>query len=359
MMKLDIKTFLMVMVLISLFSGTNAYIFFRLDGWLALGWGWPLYLLGMLLGCWAFIFIIWHPLPIKPLYQMMAWWFGFIIFAGIVFVAAELAAIILPDNERHLAIAALAIAVGLSAYAAFNNRSVPKVVFVEVPAAKISKPLRLVLIADTHISGFHQAGYLAGIVEAINQHEPDMVCISGDFADGSTPLAAIAPIDAIQAPVYLVMGNHEVWNNHDGRIEQLLGQTRVEILGQAENNGVALFGVHFENRRHALRDGLQKMAVGAGRFNILLYHEPREVNAAREAGIDLMLCGHTHGGQMIPWNYVTRMSYKHLKGLFPIENMHLYVSQGTGVWGPPMRLGSFNEITVIDLKPVATSEHLQ
>lgn len=350
-MKLDIKTSILVSILISLFSASNFYIFYRLDGWLALGWGWPFYVLGILLGCWSFVLMIWHPLPIKIVYQTMSLWFGFIIFAVIVFPAGEMVAIMAPVKNSDIAIAALSIAIILSAYAAFNNVSGRKVVFVEVPTAKMNVPLRVVLIADTHISGFHQAGYLASIVAEINRHHPDIVCISGDFADGSTNLSAIEPINAIQAPVYLVMGNHEVWNNHDGKIEKLLSRTRVEILCQSKNNGVALFGVHFNNRQHALRDGLKEMNIGAETFNILLYHEPKEVDAAQEAGIDLMLCGHTHGGQIFPWNYVTRLAYKHLNGLYQFKGMPIYVSPGTGVWGPPMRLGSSNEITVIDLNP--------
>ena len=288
---------------------------------------------------------------IKVLYRMTSLWFGFIIFAGVVFLAGEMIAMISPVRTSYIAIASLSMAVILSAYAVFNYASGRKSVFIKVLSSKLKDPLRVVLIADTHISGFHRAVYLAGIVAEINRHHPDIVCISGDFADGSTNYSAIEPVNAIQAPVYLVMGNHEVWNNQEGKIETLLNKTKVKILGQSTHNGIGLFGVHFQNRPHALRDGLKEMNIDADTFNILLYHEPKEVAVAQEAGMDLMLCGHTHGGQIFPWNYVTRLAYEHLRGLYHFKDMPIYVSQGTGVWGPPMRLGSSNEITVIDLKP--------
>jgi uncharacterized protein len=340
-----------VSVLISIFSATNFYIFFRVDGWLSLELGWIFYASGILLGCAAFIFIIWHPLPSKLLYLAAASWFGFIFVGFFIFLLGDLAARIVPVNTGYLAVSALLMTIIISIYAIGNHLSGRRLINIELRSSKIKNPLRLVLISDTHISGFHRADYLEGIVREINSQKPDIVCIGGDFADGETHFSAIAPLNKIIAPVYLVMGNHEVWNNHDGKIERLLSRTKATILNRSTHKGLLLIGVHFQTKGHGLKEGLQNFICNDEAYRILLYHEPKGVEAAQAAGIDLMLCGHTHGGQLFPWNYLTRLSYKYMQGLYEFKGMQIYVSQGTGVWGPPMRLGSKNEITVIDLIP--------
>jgi len=350
-MRLDYKTLIAVTILISVFSTVNYYIFSRLNAWLSLGLDWKFCVFGSLLGCCSFIFIIWHPIPIKILYHIAACWFGFIFVTFIIVVAGDIIARIIPMKHSCLAIAVLLTSFCISIYSVSNNFSGRKVEIIKLLSSKIKNPIRIVLIADTHISGFHSVEYLAGIVGEINNQNPDIVCISGDFADGETNLSAIEPLNEIKAPIYLVMGNHEVWNNHNGEIEKLLNKTKVNILHKSKNKGVQLIGVHFKLGQHVLKEGLKDVEIDAREYNILLYHEPKEVEVAQEAGIDLMLSGHTHGGQIFPWNYVTKLAYKYIKGLYKYKGMLIYVSQGTGVWGPPMRLGSENEITVINLAP--------
>jgi hypothetical protein len=82
-----------------------------------------------------------------------------------------------------------------------------------------------------------------------------------------------------------------------------------------------------------------------------MYHLPSEWEAAREKGIDLQLSGHTHHGQFYPFNLIVKLVFPYFGGLYKKGKDHLYVSAGTGTWGPPMRLGSRNEITVIELEP--------
>lgn len=353
-MKLDFKTLIAITVLISIFSLASYYVFSRINLWMSFGLGWRFSFLGALLGGCSFIFIILHPLQSKIIYRTASYWFGFIFFAFVVFVAGDLAAKLMPVNYHHLALTTSAIALLVSGYSVSKHLRGRKVESIVLHSPKIRIPLRVVLIADTHISGFHSGKYLSGIVKEINAQSPDIVCISGDFADGQTKLSAIEPINDINAPVYVVMGNHEVWNNHNGEIEKLLNKTKAKTLHQSEEKGVQLIGVHFNNGRNGLEEGLKDIRIDPQAYNILLYHEPKDVEVAQKAGIDLMLSGHTHGGQIFPWNWVTKIAYKHIKGLYTFKGMHIYVSQGTGVWGPPMRLGSTNEITVIDL---GTGEH--
>ncbi len=241
----------------------------------------------------------------------------------------------------------------MAVYSISNNLSGRKVESIQLLSSKIKAPIRIVLIADTHINRYHSVEYLQCLVREINNQNPDIVTIAGDFADGKTEFSAIEPINDIKAPVCLVMGNHEVWNNHNGAIEKLLNRTKITIVHKRKlkHKGVQIIGVHFADGQHVLKEGLKDIEIDTREYNILLFHEPKDVEVAQEAGIDLMLSGHTHAGQIFPWNYVTRLAYKYIKGLYEFRGMEIYVSQGTGIWGPPMRLGSVNEITVIDLKP--------
>jgi len=350
-MRPDYKTLAGVFFLILIFSAGNYYIFSRLNLWLSLGLNWRFCVAGAFLGGFAFIVIIWHPFSVKSLYHIAAYWFGFILITFIVFIAGDIIAIMLPVQQGYLGMAALFISLCITVYSVSNNLSGRRVENIKLASPKITNPIRIVLIADTHISRFHSAEYLAGIAVEINRQEPDIVCISGDFADGETDFSAIEPLNEIRAPVYLVMGNHEVWHNHNGEIEKLLSRTGVTILKNEKTRGIRLIGVHFKNGRHVLKDAFETIKLDTSEYNILLYHEPAEVEVAREAGIDLMLSGHTHGGQIFPWNYFTKLVYNYFKGLYTFKGMSIYVSQGTGVWGPPMRLGSHNEITVIDVEP--------
>jgi hypothetical protein len=97
-----------------------------------------------------------------------------------------------------------------------------------------------------------------------------------------------------------------------------------------------------------------KAIVGAedADFKLLLAHQPKSVYEAARAGFDLQLSGHTHGGQFWPWNLVVGLAHPFTAGLDVFESMKIYVSRGTGYWGPPMRLGAPSEITLLTLKRV-------
>ena len=82
---------------------------------------------------------------------------------------------------------------------------------------------------------------------------------------------------------------------------------------------------------------------------ILLAHQPRSIFAAAKAGYDLQLSGHTHGGQMIPWQFLTRLAQPYMEGLYKHEDTWIYVNKVTGYWGPPLRIGASSEITVLKL----------
>jgi predicted MPP superfamily phosphohydrolase len=115
-------------------------------------------------------------------------------------------------------------------------------------------------------------------------------------------------------------------------------------------NGIQLIGIDDSEDRNQVARILPTLEFDPDSFTILMYHQPEGYKTASEAGVNLMLSGHTHNGQIWPFHWVVRSRFQYLRGLHHIGDMALYISTGSGTWGPPMRLGSRNQITVIHLQ---------
>ncbi|MFH1210019.1 MAG: metallophosphoesterase [archaeon] len=213
--------------------------------------------------------------------------------------------------------------------------------------------LKIVQISDVHLGNIRNSDFLKRIVKKTNSLEPDIVVITGDLFDGGPKLNKdlISHIDEIQAPVYFVTGNHETYEGVDN-VSNLLKDTKVNFLRNEVVNfrDIQIIGVDYSENRNYLGEILPKLNINKTKSSILLYHSPGGLKYSSENSIDLQLSGHTHNGQIIPFNGFVRLAYKYIKGLHKYNEMYLYVSQGTGTWGPPMRLGSRNEITFIEVR---------
>src|SRR5690606_8523627 len=140
---------------------------------------------------------------------------------------------------------------------------------------------------------------------------------------------------------YRALGMKVLMNQHE--VLELAGE-RLVIAGVTDFTAAHFIASHASNPRLALRGAPANAAL-----RILLAHQPRSAIAAAEAGFDLQLSGHTHGGQFWPWKYFVPMQQPYVAGLYRHERMWVYVSRGTGYWGPPMRVGAPSEITCIRL----------
>jgi hypothetical protein len=207
------------------------------------------------------------------------------------------------------------------------------------------------------------------VVALTNEAQPDLVAITGDLIDGTVEeLAAdTAPLNDLKAPsgVFFVTGNHEYFNDTAAWLAHLpslgmriLHNERVPI----ERGGDAfdLAGVDDQSgRRYAPDHGTDIPKALAGRDPtralVLLAHQPKVADEAAAHGVGLVLSGHTHGGQIWPWSYVVRLTQPYLRGLHDHHGTKIYVSDGTGFWGPPMRLGTTAEVTLVTLRSKATS----
>jgi predicted MPP superfamily phosphohydrolase len=263
------------------------------------------------------------------------------------------------------------VVVGLAAFATLmgyiNARRVARVVNIDIPIANLPEPLQgfsIAQISDVHVGPTIRRNYVEAIVAAVNRLEADVIAITGDLVDGSVRELAshVEPLANLRARygTYFVTGNHEyysgerAWTNELRRLGIIVLMNEHVLLGDGDQK-LVLAGVtdysagHFDAaQRSDPAAALANAPANAG-AKILLAHQPRSAAAAANAGFDLQLSGHTHGGQFWPWNYFVRMQQPFTAGLDRLGSLWIYTSRGTGYWGPPKRFGAPSEITRIRL----------
>ncbi|SDF97410.1 hypothetical protein SAMN05660662_3989 [Blastococcus aurantiacus] len=269
---------------------------------------------------------------------------------------------------RSLAVTAGAVAVGTAGTGAYFANSAPVVRRVPVTLAGLDPALdglRIVTFSDGHLSATYGGRRFERLVELVNAQQPDVVAIVGDLVDGDVSelreeVAPLADLVSRQG-VYFVTGNHEyfvdtnAWLRHLPTVGvQVLRNERVAI-GRAGAT-VDLAGI---DDRTAASSGLAGHGADLdaaldGRDDatpvVLLAHQPVMVEQARAAGVDLQLSGHTHGGQLWPFDYAVRLDQPAVQGWSRHGDTQLYVTPGAGYWGPPMRIGARPEVTVVELR---------
>ncbi len=238
---------------------------------------------------------------------------------------------------------------------------------VEIPLKRLPKSLdgfSIVQLSDVHVGPTIGREFIEEIVATCNSLNADVIAITGDLVDGPvTKLRhAVAPLGELKARhgAFFVTGNHEYYSGAAAWCQHLselgLRVLRNEHVTLRDDAGVALdlAGVddlqggrvpgHGADLSAALKDRNTDHPV------VLLAHQPRQVTEAAALGVDLQLSGHTHGGQLWPWQFIVRLQQPVVAGLAWIRDTAVYVSSGTGYWGPPLRLGAPAEVTQIVLR---------
>ncbi|GAB1820047.1 metallophosphoesterase [Herbidospora sp. RD11066] len=225
--------------------------------------------------------------------------------------------------------------------------------------------LRIALVSDIHLGPLTNIGHTERIVEEINRLNADVVAIVGDLVDGSVrELGALAePLHHIRAHqgTYFVTGNHEYYieggpyewiDTLRGHGIRTLANERVSIYRDGVE-AVTLAGVNDVNGA-TMQAGPDLRAALNGRPvevpTVLLAHQPVVGVEAAEWGVELQLSGHTHGGQMVPFDRIVPLQQPVVRGLDKIGDMQIYVTRGAGFWGPPVRVGAPPEVTFIELE---------
>ncbi len=322
--------------------------------------------------------------PVGDALAFFAWcWMGVALYLGLALAASRLlfhfvqwrkrrrgALPLSPERRTFLARAAVAgagaVAASVSSYGVWQAFQPPDVREVAVKLPGLPRTLdgfRIVQMSDLHLGDILGRPFLEELVRRCNALRPDLVAVTGDLVDGT--VAHLAPaVAALQGltsrhGTYFITGNHEYYAGDVEWAAALTGmgievlRNRWVSLGDAGGR-LDLVGVDDYGQRdapHGRGYNLDKALLGrdAGTPAVLLAHQPRGVEEALARGIGLQLSGHTHGGQMFPVTLLVDATYRYSAGLYPVGAGHVYVSRGTGFWGPPMRIGSPPEITSVTL----------
>jgi predicted MPP superfamily phosphohydrolase len=272
----------------------------------------------------------------------------------------------LVNSMNYGIVAAAALSTG---YGIAEAKQTPRVKRVPIKIDHLPPELegfRIVQITDLHVNPTFRRASVAEIVTVVNTLDADIVVLTGDLVDGSVDQIGydVAPLKQISSGSgnFFVTGNHEYYSGVIEWIEEVKrlgftvflndhviftrGQASLLLAGVPDYRGGNFLPNHRSDPQKAL-NGAPPADV-----KILLAHQPKSIFDATKAGYDLQISGHTHGGQFFPWHLLVGFAQPYISGLHTHLNTQIYVSRGTGYWGPPVRLGSPSEITLIKLVAV-------
>ena len=298
---------------------------------------------------------------VKPILWIAYTWFGCAVYLLLAAAAAHIASLFV--TARVAAEASLACVVVVIGYGLVHARTGPivrrvQVVLDKLPAAATG--YTIVQLTDVHIGWTLGSQFADRVVERVNALAPDLIVLTGDLVDGHVKELAehVAPLAKLRARdgVYAVTGNHEYYWNADAWLAHLgslgvkyLRNERVAIGDAFELAGTDDISSRAMASGHGEDIGRATAGRRADRPVVLLAHHPSSLPGAVAAGVDLQLSGHTHGGQLLPLGWLARLFEPHVAGLARFGATQLYVSEGTGFWGPPMRIGTSCEIAHLTL----------
>jgi hypothetical protein len=275
-----------------------------------------------------------------------------------------------PERRRFLANATNAGVLGMSGaiggYGLYGALREPELVRVDVPIENLPaafEGFRIAQLSDIHIGPTIKGDFLRSLVERVNALDADLVAVTGDLVDGKVEQLRehVAPLADLRGKdgVYFVTGNHEYYWGPEEWVAELrrLGLTVLHNEHRSvERDGARLavagctdFKAERHLASHASDPGKALRGAEDADVKLLLAHQPKSIHAAAEAGFDLQISGHTHGGQFFPITLFVGFAHPFVEGLGRLARTWIYVNRGTGYWGPPLRTNRSGEITELRL----------
>jgi predicted MPP superfamily phosphohydrolase len=297
-------------------------------------------------------------------------WIAFVwtLISDVVRLGMAMAGVENPFRSRFIAVLLAVLIVTVTVYGVYEAMRVPRIKRQDVTIPRLDPAfdgLTVAVITDTHYGAINRAKWSRGMVDAVNKLDADVAVHVGDIADGTADqrLEQATPLGDVNTPHrFYITGNHEYYSNAQGWIDLMtrLGwkALRNEHVALERGDAKLVFaGIDDVTADHSGEPGhaadLTRALRGADSAApvVLLAHQPSEIRKAVDAGVDLQLSGHTHGGQIWPFHYLVRLQQPVVAGLSRhSDRTQLYTSRGAGFWGPPMRVFAPSEITLLTLK---------
>ena len=283
----------------------------------------------------------------RMLYISACVWMGTMLLSFTTLLLFELVWLIFPLQNRTRGIIVTTIVALLVVYSIINVQQL------KVREVEITAPvnMKIVQLSDIHLDSL-PAKRLKRIIDQTNKIGPDLVVITGDLIDyvNKRTLKLLPLLDEIDAPIFFTTGNHEKYAGLE-KVMKTLEETRIRPLRNQKINhaGIQIIGIDDSEQSNIVAQVLEQIEIDPDKFSLLLYHRPLGLEDASEKGIDLMLSGHTHRGQIFPFHGVVKLFFNRFFGVYRSGGTTLNVTSGAGYWGPPMRLGSKCEIVVLKL----------
>jgi uncharacterized protein len=299
-------------------------------------------------------------------YMISAITMGLVLYLLVSVLAVDFISLFVKIPSKVMGFSVLTITLLVSVYGIFNSWNV-QVTHQEVIIKGLTKEVRAMHLSDIHIGHFRGKNFLKKIVNKTNEQKADVVFITGDLFDGRIHLTMdeLAPLTLLNAPVFFIEGNHDrytgvtIIKDYLRRLNVTVLENEITSWGELQIIGLnhmladsVAYNMHAAGNSSTIKGTLEKLPVRKNTPTVLLHHSPDGIQYASQHGVDLYLAGHTHAGQLFPIKYIADLIFKYNRGLHEFNGTKLFVSQGAGTFGPPMRVGTQSEITLLNLKPV-------
>ena len=351
-------------IFLSVLFGLHYYVLRRLSRIFEFACPWKVVLLVFFLGTANFIGTM---IAARQVWNeaVRLWWIATVSYLGLLWIAfwfllvyalAQFAAKFMHPIPAR--VSQYIVVVGLTAlvsYSVYHARQI-QVKTVEIFSDKLDEPVTIVQLTDLHLGAVNRQSFVERVAAQTNALNPDFVAITGDLLDMGASAEMVQGFKRLKAPAFFVWGNHDRFLAA-GRAEEILAATPIRILKNEAvfyNDTLQIIGLDYLERQPdvEVKPVLTSLSPSHEAFTLLLSHAPVDFPDLGDHPIDLQLAGHTHSGQIFPFTLIVKSRYPRLRGLYTREDRAIYVSSGTGAWGPPMRLGTDSEITLIRLLPL-------
>lgn len=290
---------------------------------------------------------------------------GFILYLLLSVIVIDIVKLFIHIPPRISATIVLSLATLVSSYGIINASYI-RTTNLSIPLKNLSQEIKALHLSDIHIGHFRGEKTMKEIVKKANILNPDIILITGDFFDGVIGVKdeIFKTIKEFRAPIYFVEGNHDEYTNIV-QIKRKLKDVGVNVLENKieEYKGLQIVGIdhmvadketfdmHASANKSTIQETLSELPINDSKPSILLHHSPDGIEYADQNGIDLFLTGHTHAGQIFPINIIANFMFNYNRGLHSYNNTKIFVSEGVGTFGPPMRVGTISEMVLLNLVP--------